>query len=92
VRYVFAQHGLALPRLVREQYQVGRRVKPTAIKPGDLIFFSTKGKGASHVAIAIGDRQFVHAPTAAGVVRVETLESAYWGPRYVGARRITTNN
>lgn len=92
VRYVFGQHGIIVPRLVAEQYQVGRRVKPAGIRPGDLLFFSTKGRGATHVAIAIGGNQFVHAPTANGVVRVEALSSEYWGPRYVGARRITTNN
>ena len=53
VVYVFAQHGIGMPRLVREQYEIGRRVKPAALKPGDLLFFSTKGGGASHVAIAI---------------------------------------
>lgn len=92
VVYVFAQHGIGMPRLVREQYEVGRRVKPAALEPGDLLFFSTKGGGASHVAIAIGDNQFVHAPNSTGVVRVEALSSDYWGPRYLGARRITTNN
>jgi cell wall-associated NlpC family hydrolase len=92
VVYVFAQHGIVMPRLVREQYEVGRRVKPAALKPGDLLFFSTKGGGASHVAIAIGGNQFVHAPTSTGVVRVEALNSDYWGPRYLGARRIPANN
>jgi hypothetical protein len=92
VVYVFAQHGIVMPRLVREQYEVGRRVKPTALRPGDLLFFSTKGRGASHVAIAVGGDRFVHAPTSNGVVRVETLASEYWGSRYVGARRLTTDN
>ncbi len=92
VRYVFAQHGIGMPRLVAEQYQVGRRVKPAGIAPGDLLFFSTKGAGASHVAISIGGNEFVHAPTSSGVVRVDALNSDYWGPRYLGARRITTNN
>jgi cell wall-associated NlpC family hydrolase len=92
VRYVFAQQGVIVPRLVVEQYQIGRRVSPTGIKPGDLLFFSTRGPGATHVAISIGGNQFVHAPTADGVVRVEALSSQYWGPRYLGARRITTNN
>lgn len=89
VQYVFAQYGIAIPRIVEEQYRAGERVKPTKIKPGDLLFFDTKGAGATHVAIAIGENQFVHAPTSTGVVRVEALSSAYWGSRYVGARRIT---
>ena len=95
VHYVFAQYGIAIPRIVEEQWQVGHKVKSSNIKPGDLLFFSTKGPGATHVAIALDSRHFVHAPNSAGVVRVEALSSTYWGSRYVGARRInksTTSN
>lgn len=91
VQYVFAQYGISVPRVVEQQYEVGDTIRPSDIKPGDLIFFNTKGSGdgASHVAIAIGKDSFVHAPNSTGVVRVETLSSTYWGARYVGARRIS---
>ncbi|HEV3214948.1 MAG TPA: C40 family peptidase [Vicinamibacterales bacterium] len=88
VRYVFAQYGISLPRIVEEQWQVGDKIKPSEIEPGDLLFFSTKGPGATHVAISLDSEHFVHAPNSAGVVRVETLSSSYWGSHYVGARRI----
>ena len=75
-------------------YEVGDTIRPSEIKPGDLIFFNTtrNGDGASHVAIAVGPDSFVHAPTSSGVVRIETLGSAYWGARYVGARRISPSS
>ena len=94
VQYVFAQYGVSVPRVVEQQYEVGERIKPSQIKPGDLIFFNTKKRGsdASHVAIAIGSDSFVHAPNSTGVVRVETLGSTYWGARYVGARRVTRSS
>lgn len=94
VQYVFAQYGISVPRVVEQQYEVGDTIRPSDIKPGDLIFFNTKknGDGASHVAIAIGTDSFVHAPNSTGVVRVETLSSTYWGSRYVGARRITPSS
>ena len=97
VQYVFAQYGIAVPRVVEEQWEFGDKVKPSDIEPGDLFFFNTKGRGdgASHVAIAIGGDSFVHAPNSTGVVRVEALSSTYWGSRYIGARRIasaTANN
>jgi len=88
-QYVFAQHGLALPREVREQFRLGKAVKMEALAAGDVIFFATTGPGPTHVAIAIGGDQFVHAPSTTGVVRVERLGSSYWAPRYLGARRIT---
>jgi cell wall-associated NlpC family hydrolase len=86
--YVFAQHGVTLPRDVREQFRVGKAVDPARLEAGDLIFFSTVAPGPSHVGISIGGDEFVHAPSSAGVVRVERLSSGYWLPRLVGARRI----
>jgi len=90
VQYVFAQYGIAVPRIVEEQWEIGDKVRTSDIKPGDLLFFSTKGPGASHVAIAVDGEHFVHAPNSTGVVRVEALSSAYWGSHYLGARRINS--
>lgn len=87
-QYVFAQYGIALPREVREQFRVGKAVKPDDLAAGDIIFFTTTDPGPSHVAIAIGGDEFVHAPSSTGVVRVEHLSSSYWSPRYIGARRV----
>ena len=88
VQWVFAQHGTRLPREVRDQYRVGDEVDPADVAPGDLVFFETVAKGASHVGIAIGGGEFVHAPSSRGVVRVERYTSSYWAPRWVGARRV----
>jgi len=87
-QYVFGQYGISLPRDVREQYRFGKSVKPEELTAGDLIFFTTTESGASHVAIAIGGDEFIHAPSSAGVVRVERLSSTYWAPRFVGAKRV----
>ncbi len=89
-QYVFALHHIALPRGVRDQFRAGRAVDLNDLTPGDLLFFSTIEPGASHVAIAIGSDEFVHAPSSAGVVRVEHLSSSYWSQRYLGARRVVT--
>ena len=87
-QYVFAQHGIVLPREVRDQFRLGKKVKTRRLAPGDLLFFSTIAPGASHVAILVGSDQFVHAPSSAGVVRVERLSAAYWSRRFLEARRI----
>ena len=87
-QYVFARHGIALPRETRDQYRVGDEIPDEAIEAGDLLFFSTTSPGPSHVAIAIGWDEFVHAPSSAGVVRVERRSARYWSERYLGARRI----
>jgi cell wall-associated NlpC family hydrolase len=87
-QYVFARHGVPLPRSVRDQFDEGASVRPEDVREGDLLFFSTEGPGASHVAIAVGGDSFVHAPSSSGVVRVERMASRYWADRFVGARRV----
>jgi cell wall-associated NlpC family hydrolase len=87
-QYVFAQHGLGLPRDVRDQFRQGTAVKPEDVKAGDLLFFSTTAAGPTHVGIAIGGDGFIHAPSSTGVVRVERLTSPYWSQRFLAARRI----
>jgi len=87
-QYVYAQYGVALPREVRDQFGMGNPVKDDDLTAGDLLFFSTVAPGPTHVAIAIGGDQFVHAPSSTGVVRVERLSASYWSARYLGARRV----
>jgi cell wall-associated NlpC family hydrolase len=88
VKYVFEQFGIPLPRDVRRQFDVGADVQAATLAPGDLVFFTTVAPGASHVGIAVGGDQFVHAPSSNGVVRVERLSSDYWSSRFVGAKRV----
>ena len=88
VWYVFAQHGLTVPRTVTEQYGAGGSVAAADLQPGDLVFFAITGSGPSHVGIVVGGDSFVHAPSSTGVVRVERLGAAYWASRFIGARRL----
>ena len=87
-KYVFVLYRIKLPRTVSEQINAGR---PAAgnIKPGDLLFFRMAGPKSpvSHVALAVSDEEFIHAPGADGKVRSEKL-STYWRSRLVTARRI----
>jgi len=88
VQYVFGQNGVAVPRETREQFRLGKGVNRDRLEPGDLVFFTTVSPGASHVGIAIGGDQFVHAPSERGVVRVEQLSTQYWASRFIGAKRL----
>jgi hypothetical protein len=87
-QYVFARHGITLPRQTADQYNVGEPVSLRDVEPGDLVFFQTVSRGPSHVGVAIGNNQFVHAPTTGSVVRVEPLSAVYWARRVVGVRRV----
>jgi peptidoglycan hydrolase-like protein with peptidoglycan-binding domain len=86
-KYVFGKNGITLPRLSRDQYNMGRPVAFGSLRPGDLVFFSLNNNGqVSHVGIYIGGGQFINATTSKGV----TISSftSYWTNIYVGARRV----
>jgi cell wall-associated NlpC family hydrolase len=87
VQWVFAQHGTRLPREVKDQFGAGSLIDRDEVKAGDLVFFQTVTQGPSHVGIALGNGEFVHAPSSRGVVRVEKYTSGYWDQRWLGARR-----
>ena len=61
-KYVFAQHGVTLPRTSREQARAGASVAADfrSLRPGDLMFFAEPGEAISHVAIYAGDAS--HSP------------------------------
>ena len=80
--------GFGMPRTAAEMSQMGEQVKINELKPGDLVFFNTMRRAFSHVGIYLGNNQFVHAPSAGGVVRVEDMRISYWAARYDGARRV----
>jgi cell wall-associated NlpC family hydrolase len=88
VQWVFAQHGTVLPRDVKHQFDTGAKIDARDLKPGDLVFFETVSRGPSHVGIAIGGDEFVHAPSSKGVVRIEKISSTYWSQRWIGAKRV----
>ena len=79
---------LRFPRTTEEQAMVGSPVARQSLAPGDLVFFNTSGRPNSHVGVYLGENRFVHAPTARGVVRIESLEQGYWSRRFDQARRL----
>lgn len=87
VQYVFARHGISLPRVSKDQYTVGTWVSKSNLQPGDLVFFNTSGNGVSHLGIYMGNDDFIHASTSKGVT-ISSLSNSYWSARYLGARRI----
>jgi cell wall-associated NlpC family hydrolase len=78
VRYVFARHGVALPRTASEQSMVGSPVAvgPDSLRVGDLLFFRTTRGRASHVAIYAGNGRIIHASAGSRRIRYDDLDSA----------------
>jgi cell wall-associated NlpC family hydrolase len=90
VTHVFQKiSGLVLPRSSYAIARVGQPVPVGELKPGDLVFFNTMRRPFSHVGIYLGDRRFVHAPSAGKRVDIADMNESYWAKRYNGARRIS---
>ncbi len=81
-----ALFGIQLPRTSGEQFAAGSPVERDALRPGDLVFFGSK-RGISHVGTYVGEGEFAHVSSSAGVT-VSRLDEAYWKRRYRGARRV----
>jgi len=78
--------GYQLKGSAKDMAKRGREVNPAAIRPGDLVFFNTRGFRYSHVGIYIGDQRFVHAPNSKGKVRIDRLDQGWFASRFEEAR------
>jgi cell wall-associated NlpC family hydrolase len=92
VQIVFAELGLKLPRTSALQFQAGIEVTREDLTEGDLVFFDTTGRGVSHVGIYLKDNQFIHAASNPGKVTISSMTEKYWQPKYLGARRVLTDD
>ncbi len=85
--YVFEQFGIDLPRRSADQASEGVKVAKSDLRPGDLVFFNTDGKGISHVGIYLGDGKMAHSSSSRGVT-IGKIDDSYYSKRYVTARRV----
>ncbi len=69
-RYVFRQVGVNLPRVSRQQINVGQRVSRQDLQPGDLVFF---GRPIHHVGIYVGGGRYIHSPRTGDVVSIDPM-------------------
>ena len=90
VTYICKQFGYSVNRTASSQMSNGVAVSKDQLQPGDLVFFNSgnSSKLATHVGIYIGNNQFVHSSTPTVGVIVSSMNEAYYGSGYVGARRL----
>ncbi|MFE5322552.1 C40 family peptidase [Paenibacillus sp. NPDC056579] len=88
--FVFAKFDIDLPHTSKGQAGLGTTVALDDLRPGDLVFYNTDGKGISHVGIYVGDGKFYHSATNKGVT-VTKLSDSYYTKRFVTAKRILSD-
>lgn len=81
-----SKFGKHLPRTTYMQSQLGREVRKTELRPGDLVFFRT-GPASRHVGIYLEKNKFLHASERNGVM-ISRLDHVYWKSNYWKSVRI----
>ncbi|WP_261806753.1 C40 family peptidase [Lapidilactobacillus luobeiensis] len=74
VQYVYAHFGIKLSRVTYAQEYNGPIKAASAAQAGDLLFFGSRGS-TYHVAISLGNGQYIHAPQPGQTV---TIGSTQW--------------
>ena len=100
---VYYMNGIVLPRDASQQVHIGELVNTKedfdSLKPGDLLFFGrkeseTEKEKVTHVAIYIGNKQYIH---SSGRVRINSFEKTaadynnYRFNTFIRAKRIIGN-
>ena len=92
-QFVFAKHGVRLPRTAHEQAQVGMPMPADwrALSAGDLVMVEEGGR-IGHVAIYAGNGQIIHSSSSGHGVRFDDLSTRrgqWFREHMVAARRVT---
>ena len=93
--WTFNGHGASLPHNSMDQFRTARRPgyrriwDRSKLRRGDLVFHKTTSARVGHAGIYIGGGRFISS-TSSGGVRVRSIwDRYYWGPRWVGATRVS---
>ncbi|UFT98316.1 NlpC/P60 family protein [Radiobacillus kanasensis] len=89
VSYAFSQAGISVPASTSSLVGVGRAVSPSAMKPGDMVFFNTY-KTNGHVGIYVGGGRFIGSQSSTGVA-IANMSSGYWANHFSGVVRRVLN-
>lgn len=84
--YAWAQQGVYLPHYSGYQYNYGKKVSRSNLRPGDLVFYAYNTSNPAtihHVAIYMGDNKMVEAPQSGSYVKISPMR---WSG-YIGATR-----
>lgn len=88
VKLIYAQLGVSLPRRARDQALKGIPItRYEDLRPGDRLYFATKGGEINHTGIYLGDGYFIHSARSRGGVAVDHLSHPLYRRTLVAARR-----
>ncbi len=83
---VLRAHGVIIPRDADAQAVKGTKVSTSALRPGDLLFYATRGY-VHHVSIYAGNGRMVQSPRTGSAVQTIAMSTPSYARELFGARR-----
>ncbi|MFA8998114.1 NlpC/P60 family protein [Clostridioides difficile] len=82
--------NITIPRVSRDQANIGNEVDRDSLEAGDLVFFATGESRTriSHVGIYVGQGKMIHAPHTGSFVKVQDITTSFYKDRFIKAVRI----
>jgi len=89
--YVYKQSGIKIGDTISALYKTGTKVTQKNLQDGDLVFFSSNGKGSpTFMGIYVGSGKFVYSSQGEGGVVLKAFSD--FEKKFVGARRVVDNS
>jgi len=95
-QWVYRDSGIRIPRVSRNQAKVGKYIRFSELRKGDMVFFDTKKRRTGkvcHVGIYLGNNNFIHASSSAKKVVIYNFNSKpFYKKRFLWGRRVINND
>lgn len=85
--YIYKKLGITIDNTIAELYKSGKKVSTKDVQEGDLLFFSSTGKGSpSFMGVYVGNDQYIY--SSQGEKKVVLKELSDYSQKLLGIRRI----
>lgn len=87
--WVFAQHGINLPKTAQGQAESGTVIKRSDLRPGDLIlYWYNRAARSMHVGIYTGGGKYIHCANLSGRIEEASAFDMVVQTKFIEARRV----
>ncbi len=84
IYWLHKTNGIDIPRVSRNQAEIGKHLKKDELQRGDLVFFDTANRGhVNHSGLYLGDGKFIHSSSGKAYgVTISDLNRGFYKNRF----------